>query len=186
MISLNGRSLKWITVTEEQEAQAKEIRHKRDGRYSNLYSVSASDERWVGDLGEIVFDAWSRGQAGERLTWILENAAGKADFISHAGVSIGVKTVKRKGPPLMNYEAQISVKHASEPVDQFFFMSYEIALRRMWLLGGIGRIEFLRKARHYRSGEAVHSHYVIRPGHEIYNIGIRHLNDPWLWIRSVV
>ncbi len=179
------RHLTWISVTEGQEAQAKRIRQERDRRYMNLYQELASDERWVGDLGEIVFDAWSRATVGQRLAWIREDAAGKADFISTGGTSIGVKTVKRKGPPKLTYTAQISAKHADEPVDQFFFMSYEIAARRMWLLGGIDRNGFLDGARYYQAGEAVHQNYVIRPGHEIYNIEIGLLVDPNLWMRSV-
>lgn len=101
------------------------------------------------------------------------------------GTSISVKTVKRKGPPGLSYTAQISAKHADEPVDQFFFMSYEIAARKMWLLGGIDRNGFLDRARYYQAGEAVHQNYVIRPGHEIYNIEIGLLVDPKLWLRSV-
>lgn len=179
------RQLVWIGVTEAQEAQAKRIRQDRDRRYANLYREEASDERWVGDLGEIVFDGWSRDLVGGRLEWILYDAAGKADFISSGGTSIGVKTVKRKGPPKLTYTAQISAKHADEPVDQFFFMSYEIVARRMWLLGGIDRNRFFDGARHYQAGEAVHQNYVIRPGHEIYNIEIGLLVDPNLWMRSV-
>lgn len=180
-----ARPLTWIKVTEDQELQAKRIRQERDRRYMNLYREVASDERWVGDLGEIVFDAWSREQVGERLTWIRDEAAGKADFILDAGVGIGVKTVKRKGPPQPSYTAQISAKHAFEPVDQFFFMSYEISARKMWLLGGIDRSGFLDGARHYQAGEAVHQNYVIRPGHEIYNIEIKRLVDPSYWLKSI-
>lgn len=179
------RHLMWIGVTEAQEAQAKRIRHDRDRRYVNLYREEASDERWVGDLGEIVFDGWSRDLVEGQLEWIRDDAAGKADFISSRGTSIGVKTVKRKGPPRLTYTAQISAKHADEPVDQFFFMSYEIAARKMWLLGGIDRNGFLDGARYYKAGEAVHQNYVIRPGHEIYNIEIGLLVDPKLWLRSV-
>lgn len=177
--------LTWVDVTEDQELKAKLIRQERDRLYANLYREEASDERWVGDLGEIIFDAWSRDLVGERLAWIREDAAGKADFISSGGTSIGVKTVKRKVPPRLNYTAQISAKHADEPVDQFFFMSYEIAARKMWLLGGTDRTRFLKEARYFQAGEAVHQNYVIRPGHEIYNIEIGLLVEPQSWLRSV-
>ncbi|MBV7472969.1 hypothetical protein KW826_04270 [Pseudoxanthomonas sp. PXM05] len=114
-----------------------------------------------------------------------DNAAGSADFVSPTGVSIGVKAVKRQVAPRPGYTAQISAKHSAEPVDQFFFLTYQIAEKRMWLLGGIDRPRFLQESRYYRAGETVHSRYVIRSGHEIYNIDIDHLVAPALWLQSV-
>lgn len=64
-------------------------------------------------------------------------------------------------------------------------MSYEIAARKMWLLGGTDRTRFLKEARYFQAGEAVHQNYVIRPGHEIYNIEIGLLVEPQSWLRSV-
>jgi len=64
-------------------------------------------------------------------------------------------------------------------------MTYEIAQRRMWLLGGINREQFLEEARYYGAGEWVHSNYQIRQGHEIYNIEIAKLVSPLSWINSV-
>ncbi|MGX9188057.1 hypothetical protein [Stenotrophomonas sp. Ker107b] len=151
----------------------------------NSCREAARSARWGGDLGKIVFDAWCGANVNEPLTYIPRRACWKADFISDSGASVGVKTVKRKGAPLPSYTAQISAKHAVEPVDQFFFMSYEIAARKMWLLGGIDRAGFLKEARYYQAGEAVHASYVIRPGHEIYNIGIKFLFDPRSWLKSV-
>lgn len=176
----------WVGVSAQQEAEAKRIRSERDRLYGNIYQEVSGDERWVGDLGEIVFDLWSRGKAGDRFSWIRDDAAGKADFISDRNVSIGVKAVKRKGPPRPGYTAQITAKHADEPVDQFFFMSYEIAIKRMWLLGGIDRLRFLKESRYYSAGEEVHSHYVIRQGHEIYNIEIERLVHPEKWLQAVL
>lgn len=173
-----------ISVSEDQEALAKRIRTDRDRRYHNVFREERGDERWVGDLGEIVFDAWSGGEPAG-FTWIRDDAAGRADFISPSGVTIGVKTVKRKVPPRPDYTAQITARHTEEPVDQFFFMSYEIALKKMWLLGGIDRVRFLREARFYGAGEMVHANYEIRPGHEIYNIAIGNLLAPRQWLGNV-
>ena len=61
-------------------------------------------------------------------------------------------------------------------------MSYEINKRRMWLLGGIDKQTFLKQAVYYKAGDSVHSKYVIRGGHEIYNIEISKLVNPDYWL----
>ena len=66
----------------------------------------------------------------------------------------------------------VIVSHADEPIDHYFFMSYEVAQKKMWLLGGIDRETFLTLAKRYNAGDWVHPNYQIRPGHEIYNIEI--------------
>ena len=119
------------------ELLAKEMRAQRDLRYENIFMKMATDERWVGDLGEIVFNLWLKDKGVRDVKWVLESAAGQPDFVLPSGLRIGVKTVKRKGPPKTDYTAQITARHADEPIDAFFFMSYEIDRHRMWLLGGI-------------------------------------------------
>jgi len=177
----------WISVnvSPEFEVRAKGIRAERDQKYKNIYDESATDERRVGDLGEIVFNSWLKHEGVEGFTWILDDAAGQPDFIIVPNVRIGVKTVKRKVPPRADYTAQITARHADEPIDHFFFMSYEVSKRKMWLLGGIGRDFFLELAKRYNAGEWVHPHYQIRPGHEIYNIEIEKLTRPKEWLSSV-
>jgi hypothetical protein len=84
-----------------------------------------------------------------------------------------------------NHTAQITARHAGEPIDQFFFMCFEFPRKAMWLLGGITKQDFLRDARHYGAGERVHQNYVVREGHEIFNIEIRHLQSPNAWVSSL-
>lgn len=177
----------WISVLIEQkhEERAKQIRRERDRKYGNIYATAATDERWVGDLGELVFNSWFKHEKIKGFKWVLEDVAGKADFITPLNITIGVKTVKRKVQPRTDYTAQITAHHAKEPVDQFFFMTYEIDKRQMWLLGGIDRTRFLREAIYYGANEFVHSHYQIREGHEIYNIDISKLISPKDWIAQV-
>lgn len=158
---------------------------ERDGQYGNIYIEQRTDERWVGDLGEMVFDSWLKHEGVEGYEWILDEAAGKPDFVTGSGVRIGVKTVKRQVAPLPTYTAQVTARHAAEPVDHFFFMTYEIAKRRMWLLGGIERERFLDEARYFAAGEWVHEHYQIRAGHEIHNIDIAKLIAPDDWLSLV-
>jgi hypothetical protein len=177
----------WISlyVAPEFESRAKEIRAERDQKYQNIYKESATDERWVGDLGEMVFNSWLKHEGVQGFTWILGDAAGQPDFVTALKIRIGVKTVKRKVPPRLDYTAQITARHADEPIDHYFFMSYEVVERKMWLLGGIKRDTFLSLAKRYNAGDWVHPHYQIRPGHEIYNIEISRLISPSLWLALI-
>jgi hypothetical protein len=172
-------------VPDTWEAQAKQIREKRDQLYGNIYDEADTDMRWVGDLGEICFNYWLRENGLKGFAWHEDNAAGKPDF-TLAGKRIDVKTVKRKVPPKPEYTAQITAKHKDHPIDQLFFMSYEYEVRKLWLLGGISLYHFLKNARFYGSGEWVHRKYQIRPGHEIFNISISVLDNPAFWLQKVI
>jgi hypothetical protein len=175
----------WVSepVSDAVVAEAQRIRAERDARYGNIFAEAESDLRWVGEVGEICFDRWLQRQGVER-EWILDHAAGRPDFVIGA-TAVGVKTVKRGVPMRPDYTAQITAGHAREPVDQFFFACYEVPRRRLVLLGGIARDRFLAHARYYRAGEKVHASYTVRPGHEIYNIEVRHLTSPAGWLRSI-
>lgn len=178
----------WISVPvpPEFEARAKQMRVERDRQYGNIYVETCTDERWVGDLGEIVFNSWFKHEGVTGFQWVLDAVAGKPDFITALNIRIEVKSVKRQVPPIESYTAQITARHAKEPIDQYFFMSYEINKRRMWLLGGIERELFLRDARYYSAGEWVHKNYQVRAGHEIYNLEITKLVRPKDWIAQVI
>ncbi|WP_299847591.1 hypothetical protein [uncultured Paracoccus sp.] len=177
----------WISlgIESKHEERAKRVRAARDRLYGNIYIEAATDERWVGDLGEITFNSWLNHMGIQGFKWVRDNAAGQPDFVTALNIRIGVKTVKRKVPPREDYTAQITARHAEEPIDEFFFMTYEIAKRRMWLLGGIDRKRFLQVARYYGAGESVHDNYQVREGHEIYNIEIASLASPSEWIGRI-
>lgn len=169
----------WVALrpTQEQIDEAKRMRAARDRRYRNVFQARATDERWVGELGEILLHQWLT-QHQIRSQWIVEDAAGRPDLVLSSGVRLGVKTVKRQGPPKAHYTAQITKRHAHEPVDHFVFLSYDICHNVMYVLGSIDAQEFLRQARYYGPGEQVHANYTIRSGHEIYNIEINKLRSP--------
>ncbi len=176
-----------MVVSAEMETEAKIIRKKRDDKYGNIYLEYPSDERWVGDLGEICINRWIQGfgyKLQEDYKWILNNVSGEPDFIIH-GYSLDVKTVKRKVAPQRYYTAQITAKHISESCNYYFFCSYEIRKKTMWLLGGVGKEEFIKAAKYYKAGDWVHSKYQIRPGHEIYNIEISKLKSPSVWAEQI-
>ncbi|WP_206602940.1 hypothetical protein [Leptolyngbya ohadii] len=170
-----------MPVSEETITQAKSIRDGRDKQYRNIFREYTTDDRWVGEVGEICFKDWLAQSSSLPFEWITENAAGKADFVAN-GKAIGVKTVKRKVPMKPDYTAQITARHAEESVDYFFFCCYEFPRQQLWLLGGLDKDSFLKKARYYSEGESVHPNYQIRPGHEIYNIQVDHLTRPLKWL----
>ncbi len=173
-----------LPVGGEVVRRAREMRAERDARYPNLYGERETDLRWVGEVGEICLFRWLGGHAPGAGRWIVGEAAGKPDFIVH-GHTVGMKTVKRQVPFRPGYTAQISARHAAEPVEHFFFASYEVPRRRLWLLGGISRSRFLEHARRYAAGERVHAHYVVREGHEIWNLEARHLVPPERWLAGL-
>lgn len=177
----------WISllIAQRYEERAKQMRVERDRKYGNIYREATTDARWVGDLGEIVFKSWLKHEHIQKFEWVLDDTAGKPDFVMAKGTRIGVKTVKRQGPPLDHYTAQITARHADEPIDQFFFMSYEIPKRLMWMLGGIEKKQFLDKSTYYKSGEKVHGNYPIRDGHAIFNTEIKNLIRPKVWIEQM-
>jgi hypothetical protein len=173
-----------VDVTPDVIAQAKKIRMERDQHYGNIYREEATDLRWVGEIGEICFNSWVRQHTGLSVEWILDHTAGKPDFrIGEARV--GIKTVKRQVAVKPEYTAQITARHAGEPVAHFFFACYEVPRNRLWLLGGITKEDFLANARYYREGEQVHPHYTVRAGHEIYNIELARLTPPDVWLQSL-
>jgi hypothetical protein len=133
----------------------------------------------------MVFNKWFEHQKVEGYRWILDGTAGAPDFITGLNVRIGVKTVKRAVPPRIDYTAQITAQHANEPIEQFFFMTYEIDKKKMWLLGGLDKETFLKEAVYYKAGDKVHANYTVREGHEIFNIQISKLVTPSEWLKLV-
>ena len=173
-----------VPVTPGVIRRAQAMRARRDARYANVYEEEDTDLRWVGEVGEICLYRWLREHAPGAGRWIRAEAAGRPDFVVH-GHTVGMKTVKRQVPFRRGYTAQITGRHAREPVEHFFFASYEEPRQRLWLLGGISRSDFLEHARHYGPGERVHARYVVREGHEIYNVDVRHLTPPEAWLRML-
>ncbi|MFG0456425.1 hypothetical protein [Shewanella mangrovisoli] len=166
------------------ENKAIELRKYRDTIYGNIYTEEATDERWVGDLGEFVFKSFlsDRGIPKNNYQWIIEDAAGNADFVMMDGSKVDVKTVKRKVPVKTEYTAQITAQHINEDIQHYFFMSYQIKEKQMTLLGGISKSEFIKHAKYYGEGDEVHSNYIIRKNHEIYNIDVVKLIPPVKWL----
>ncbi|MGV9616819.1 hypothetical protein [Nocardia xishanensis] len=99
--------------------EAIRMRAERDRRYGNIFKEKPTDVRWVGEIGEICFNSWARKNTDLDVEWIIEDAAGKPDFLI-GGIPVGLKTVKRKVAIRDGYTAQITAQHAEEPVEHFF------------------------------------------------------------------
>lgn len=176
----------WVEVSEADIERAQAIRRERDARgYRNFYDPTGKDAPWVGDLGEVIFDPWLRRQ-GARATWLLDAPIGRPDFVlERKGIRVDVKAVKRNGPPRHDYTAGVTTNQKSAEVDHYFFLSYDMPARVMWLLGGLERECFMAEARHYKGGEWVHANYQIREGHQLSNMGVTMLIRPLDWLAVV-
>lgn len=174
-----------LPVHDEDIAAAKRQRIERDALYGNRYRETPGHERWVGDLGELLFERWARQQTPDLQYHNELEAAGKADF-TLAGRTVGVKTVKRQVGMRPYFTAQVTAAHADkEPVEQFFFCSFEYPKQRIWLLGGATVPRYLRHATYYGPGEKVHAGYTVPLDHSIYNAPVNILVPPDLWIRTL-
>ena len=180
---MTNHSWQYVAIPNSWEEKAQRIREQRDVQYGNIFLEEDTDLRWVGDLGEIWFNDWLKGNKISDVRWHLDNAAGKPDFTIQ-GVRVDVKTVKRKVAPKPGYTAQITGRHKDHPIDELFFLSYEFQEKRLWLLGGITMPAFLSAATYYGEGDAVHENYIIRKGHEIYNAPIETLTSPDDWLKK--
>lgn len=177
-------SLLQTPVDNQMIAEAQRMREARDRLYGNIFHERATDQRWVGDLGEIVFDRWLTNSRVPH-DWANDDRAapGNWDFAIGA-TTIGVKTVKRKVPIRADYTAQITARHANE-AEHVFFLCYQEPARIIWLLGGATMQHYLDHATYYGAGAKVHANYTVRAGHEIYNGPIRCLTSPATWLRAV-
>lgn len=178
-----------VEVHEATLTRSRALRALRDERYGNIFDEAASDMRWVGEVGEIAMSNWLTERhasgAGWAYYWATSKVCGEPDFWIGAS-STDVKTVKRASAMKPEYTAQVTARHAHEDVDYFFFATYIVAERKLLLLGGIGRMQFLSSARYYGAEQWVHPYYQIRPGHEIYNIEVAKLVPPLIWLEEVV
>lgn len=164
-------------------AMAKAMRQQRDQMYGNIYQERETDLRWVGEIGEIVVHRALMMVDMNRTSWHTKEAAGKSDF-DFCGEQIDVKTVKRKVPMKMHYEAQITKRHASTPCDTLLFTCYEYPQQALHVLGVMKKEVFLEKAKCYQAGDSVHPNYTIRPGHEILSVRVDQLTPFRQYLRD--
>lgn len=165
---------------------AMSIRHQRDARYGNIFKEKETDIRYVGEIGEIMFDHYLRQFREDLTKWLVEGkVTSEPDFI-FAGKRIGVKTVKRAVRMKREYLAQITARHIDEPVDYFFFCCFETKSQELVLLGGIDVEGFKKHAVYCPEGTVIHQHYTIRENHEIYQIGVSALTLPDDLIRQIL
>lgn len=164
-------------------------RARRDSRYQNRYAPRPGDQRWVGDLGELVFDWWLES-LGIARTWILEGpTAGKTDFVI-GGTRVDVKTAHIGAPWKHDpgYGCQAHKEHVEKPhSDDFFFAAYEAGRREMLLVGGVTVERFRQGADYFKAGEVViPRRMTLRPDHPgLYMVSEERLTRPGAWLSGV-
>lgn len=164
---------------------AKIIRADRDSRYGNLYVESSTDERWVGDLGEIVVNDLLGMCSKSDTKWHTDDVTENPDF-SFYDITFDVKTVKRAVPIKSHYGAQISAKHLNKEMDYIVFCCYQTKTNDLVVLGAIDKSRFKSVAKYYGAGDKVHDHYTIRDGHEIYSVEISDLTPFRDFVRDTI
>lgn len=186
MLKRRGDGFVGIPVDGEVVEHAMSIRYQRDQRYKNIYQESDTDLRYVGEIGEIMFNHYLRNFRADLTKWLVEGkVTSEPDFL-FAGKRIGVKTVKRAVRMRKEYLAQITARHIHEPVDFFFFCCYETGSQELVLLGGIDLADFEKKAKYCPAGTVVHKHYTVRENHEIYLIEAAALTPPDVFVKKVL
>lgn len=165
--------------------QAQAIRAERDKIYGNIFPEISTDMRWAGEIGEIISNKFLSYISKENTEWILDDVTSRGDF-NFFGLEVDIKTVKRKVPIRPWYQAQITPRHASKPVDYLLFTCYEFPVKKLHLLGVMSRDEFLSKAHHYKVGDFVHKDYEIREGREIYSMVISEMTPVMDFIRMAI
>jgi hypothetical protein len=174
-----------VDVTAEQIDFAKSMRKERDALYGNIYAEKPTDMRWVGDLGEIIVNNLFNMCRPKENEWHINDVLNKPDF-TFCGITIDVKTVKRKVPIQISYTAQITAKHINTPVEYLVFTSYEFTKNKLHILGAISKHEFIETADYYGAGDSVHKDYTIREGHEIYLMKISNMTPFRDFVRSAM
>lgn len=164
---------------------AKNLRKQRDAQYGNIFTEKETDMRWVGEIGEIVTQRALMMVDMNETTWHLAGAAGNWDF-TFLGDAIDVKTVKRKVPMRLNYEAQITKRHANTPCDTLLFTCYEYPKQKLHFLGAMSKNDFLAQCKEYKAGDFVHKNYQIREGHEILSVEVSQMTPFRKYLQGLV
>ena len=144
----NHEDFGWIVIpySREIEEHARAIRHRRDQRYGNVFSVLPNDRRHYGDLGEMTFIHWLRKNRVQDFTWNVASPSRNSDVTLH-GREIDVKTCKSREEISQAFLVLCS-DHTldSSPANELFFCCCLYNDQKMLLLGGIPKDAFRKKA----------------------------------------
>lgn len=175
-MSLQSSDIITFDVPDDVIQKALHIREQRDKLFGNYFSIADKDMRHCGEIGEIMLWRALQQAAGPYAQWHHEGKVKNEPDFTVFGRTFDLKTVKRKVPMRLNYEAQVSAKQIHTPVDDYVFACYEYPTQKLHVLGAISKPHFFEKAQYFGEGEQVHKDYKIREGHDIYNIRINQLN----------
>lgn len=180
----------FVNVTDRDIRRAHNMRAQRDGLLTTermIFTPPVGDVRWIGELGELIFDYWLRDfdVAAHEYRWIMNGTdiLTAPDFIVH-GVRISIKTVQRVTVPRAEWTCSLAEKHMKQQADEIFWLNYDVPKQRMCLLGGIAKSAFVAAATHHKAGERIHAHYVVHS--PIWSIAISRLTPPREWLRAIL
>ena len=174
-----------VGVPDAAIAHAKQIRAERDRRYANYFEPHETDDRWVGDLGELVARWWlARSRPVDLEALDRGDVHGLPDLVLE-GVAIGVKTAVRTVDPRPHYFAPVNAPHIDEPVAEFLFLSYNVRTCVMWILGGMARARFRELARFYPAGSVVPPAFRVSAPGVWSGVPISALTPPDSWLVGV-
>lgn len=162
-----------LHVSAAEHRRAKATRRERDQKLRNDFVESASDKRYGGDLGEMMFDKWVRSHT-PRYRW-LQDIDGKQPDFEIEGMTVEVKTAKYWKPLDESSFAMVNRHRVETPYDWFFFTRWDSHTFRIILTGGILAVEFRRKMRWHDRGTQ-----------GTYVVPLSELMDPEAWIELVV
>ena len=146
---------------------------KRRHRESRMRAKWENENRWEGQLGEIVFDRFLAGLAGFEYTWLnRERDQMKEDFRIR-GIEIDIKTTGRKWKPKQHWTIGVHQDHAKASRRHFWWVVYQRTPGDMaWVIGGMPSRQFMTVAWFDEEGEQVHRELQVSKGGSMYNINI--------------
>ena len=170
------RSFITLQASDADVQNAISIRESRDQLYKNIYEEQDSDERWVGDLGEILFDRLMEEQ-GFVYNWYNQLEAAKLPDFSIFGFDSDLKVNKRQAlimPHQVHYGCQISAEQAPYCTSRMFiFGNYCIEKKTLQILGAISKQRFMQIAVLRKKGEWVTPKYQLK--HDILDVTVKDL-----------
>ena len=149
-----------LVASDETIEKAKMVRQQRMREFdssSNYIIDKPTDKRWVGDLGEFGFARWLSDHNVD-YQWITEGVGHAPDYIINGCIRLDLKTCPRPTPVKQDWYCVEIGAHNLVPEkakDWYFFASFQIAEKRLWLLGGMRHQNVLDTARFYPCGSVL-------------------------------
>lgn len=101
-------------------------------------SITDGDGNVAGLIGEIL--------VASILTDCLHESTFDYDIIASTGVKIDVKTLRCSSKPKPHYDVMLPAQNTRQKTDLYVFCRVHQSLEEAWILGGMGKADFLTHA----------------------------------------